>query len=229
MGGGEKLIIKLFIEAIIPILAFLGTVAIAIATWMYTIYSKATINELKKQNLYLKQRDVEEYRLYRKSICYKLIDEINMNIYTADFLLDSIYFEEKCLNEWDKDKLKKYFLNDEREFSYFIIIAKGFTKSEYGYYKAKDITFKNDKIMIEINNLYSFFDLLFIKIEELNNKHKRGLFKTEEEIFKYLNSIKNNIKTINDIKDELFKNLKKEIDLDFEVFISYVKYEFKNK
>jgi hypothetical protein len=136
------------ISIIISIFSLLGTIAIAAATGIYTHYSKRTINELKKQNIYLKEINEEDYKLKRKSISKKLCYEITANEQYLNYLF--IFFNSKPDSfdkMWDYFKERKYknLFNDD--------IYKEFIRS--------DIEFKDDKIF---ENLF-YLDLSYKKIQ----------------------------------------------------------------
>jgi len=133
---------------IISIFSLLGTIAIAVATGIYTHYSKRTINELKKQNIYLKEVNEEGYKLKRKSISKKLCYEITRNEQYSKYL--SVFFNSKPDSF---DKMWDYF--KERKHKNL------FKNDIYGEFVSSNIDFKDDKIF---ENLYSL-DLSYKKIQ----------------------------------------------------------------
>ena len=147
------------------IISAIAMVTIAIATALYTHYSKKTLNEIKKQNDYLKKESKEKYVLERKSICKNLLEEININQCN---LLDLSMVLNYCLNNNENSKEDQLSLED------YVGWVDNFKFESYKNFLGSKIDFKNDSIKESVAFVYKNIDNLKISlkfwVKRINNK-----------------------------------------------------------
>lgn len=199
----------------------IGTIIIAIATWKYTNYSKKNLEELKKQNEFLKEKETEGYVLKRKKIILDLLEEININKIIIGPLVGSIDNSINKMKEIDKDSIVNLGIKN-IQFKKLEDIISSLSKRAYSEFLKRNISFKSNEVNSKLS-IY-FETLLILPYINLKSFEQYTLSQKieSEELIKKAENIKSSLEEIFKVTEEIYDVVKKDMKIDYRELPEYI-------